>query len=119
MLKAYGGHIAIGLDARDGFVSTEGWLETSSVRAEEPWPRALQMKVQKFLSSLTLRLTVCCQDLISTVQWSLARATGKQVIASGGVSSLADLEALASRASEGVSGAIVGKGSLYQPIYRG
>lgn len=49
-------------------------------------------------------------NIDSTVE--LAKATGKQVIASGGVSSLADLEALAARRSEGVGGAIVGK-ALY------
>ncbi|WP_447297522.1 HisA/HisF-related TIM barrel protein, partial [Enterobacter kobei] len=35
MLAQYGEKIAIGIDARNGFVSTEGWLETSKVKAEE------------------------------------------------------------------------------------
>lgn len=39
----------------------------------------------------------------------LAKATGKQVIASGGVRSLSDLQALKAYENEGVSGAIVGK----------
>lgn len=111
MLKAYGGHIAIGLDARDGFVSTEGWLETSSVRAEELGRELANEGAEVFIfTDIATDGMLSGPNINSTVE--LARATGKQVIASGGVSSLADLEALASRASEGVSGAIVGK-ALY------
>lgn len=43
---------------------------------------------------------------------ALARACGQQVIASGGVSSMADVETLAAQAKAGVSGAIIGK-ALY------
>ncbi|MPQ24020.1 1-(5-phosphoribosyl)-5-[(5-phosphoribosylamino)methylideneamino]imidazole-4-carboxamide isomerase [Bacillus paralicheniformis] len=111
MLKAYGRHIAIGLDARDGFVSTEGWLETSSVRAEELGRELAIEGAEVFIyTDIATDGMLSGPNINSTVE--LARATGKQVIASGGVSSLADLEALASRAAEGVSGAIVGK-ALY------
>ncbi|MGP3780719.1 1-(5-phosphoribosyl)-5-[(5-phosphoribosylamino)methylideneamino]imidazole-4-carboxamide isomerase [Bacillus sp. 4A_MP3] len=111
MLKQYGGKIAIGLDARNGYVSTEGWLETSSVRAADlavSWRR----KERKPSFSRILQLTACCQEpnIESTVQ--LAKATGKTVIASGGVSSVADLKALARFKDAGVSGAIIGK-ALY------
>ncbi|MEC2212702.1 HisA/HisF-related TIM barrel protein, partial [Bacillus paralicheniformis] len=111
MLKAYGRHIAIGLDARDGFVSTEGWLETSSVRAEELGRELANEGAEVFIfTDIATDGMLSGPNISSTVE--LARATGKQVIASGGVSSLADLEALASRTVEGVSGAIVGK-ALY------
>ncbi|MCI4127185.1 1-(5-phosphoribosyl)-5-[(5-phosphoribosylamino)methylideneamino]imidazole-4-carboxamide isomerase [Bacillus haynesii] len=111
MLKAYGRHIAIGLDARDGFVSTEGWLETSSVRAEELGRELANEGAEVFIfTDIATDGMLSGPNINSTVE--LARATGKQVIASGGVSSLADLGALASRAAEGVSGAIVGK-ALY------
>ncbi|MGO4901760.1 1-(5-phosphoribosyl)-5-[(5-phosphoribosylamino)methylideneamino]imidazole-4-carboxamide isomerase [Bacillus sp. GM2] len=111
MLKAYGRHIAIGLDARDGFVSTEGWLETSSVRAEELGRELANEGAEVFIfTDIATDGMLSGPNISSTVE--LARATGKQVIASGGVSSLDDLEALASRTAEGVSGAIVGK-ALY------
>ncbi|MCY7847439.1 1-(5-phosphoribosyl)-5-[(5-phosphoribosylamino)methylideneamino]imidazole-4-carboxamide isomerase [Bacillus haynesii] len=111
MLKAYGRHIAIGLDARDGFVSTEGWLETSSVRAEELGRELANEGAEVFIfTDIATDGMLSGPNINSTVE--LAMATGKQVIASGGVSSLADLEALASCAAEGVSGAIVGK-ALY------
>ena len=111
MLKAYGRHIAIGLDARNGFVSTEGWLETSSVRAEELGRELANEGAEVFIfTDIATDGMLSGPNISSTVE--LARATGKQVIASGGVSSLADLEALASRAAEGVSGVIVGK-ALY------
>jgi phosphoribosylformimino-5-aminoimidazole carboxamide ribotide isomerase len=35
MLVKYGSKIAIGIDAKDGYVSTEGWIETSTVKAAD------------------------------------------------------------------------------------
>ncbi len=69
MLKQYGGKIAIGLDARNGYVSTEGWLETSSVRAADlavSWRR----KERKPSFSRILQLTACCQDRTSKAPFS-------------------------------------------------
>ena len=34
--RAYPGRVAVGIDARDGFVATEGWAETSTMRAARP-----------------------------------------------------------------------------------
>ncbi|MFN2744398.1 MULTISPECIES: 1-(5-phosphoribosyl)-5-[(5-phosphoribosylamino)methylideneamino]imidazole-4-carboxamide isomerase [Bacillus] len=111
MLNTYRHHIAIGLDARDGFVSTEGWLETSAVKAEELGRELAGEGAEVFIfTDIATDGMLSGPNIDSTVQ--LAKATGKQVIASGGVSSLADLEALAIRSADGVSGAIVGK-ALY------
>ncbi|MEC3607757.1 1-(5-phosphoribosyl)-5-[(5-phosphoribosylamino)methylideneamino]imidazole-4-carboxamide isomerase [Bacillus glycinifermentans] len=111
MLKTYRHHIAIGLDARDGFVSTEGWLETSSVTAVELGRKLAAEGAEVFIfTDIATDGMLSGPNIDSTVE--LAEATGKQVIASGGVSSLSDLEALAVRGPEGVRGAIVGK-ALY------
>ncbi|MEC1438085.1 1-(5-phosphoribosyl)-5-[(5-phosphoribosylamino)methylideneamino]imidazole-4-carboxamide isomerase [Bacillus sonorensis] len=111
MLKTYRRHIAIGLDARNGFVSTEGWLETSEVKAVELGRELAEEGTDVFIfTDIATDGMLSGPNIDSTVE--LAKATGKQVIASGGVSSLADLEALAARRSEGVGGAIVGK-ALY------
>ncbi|MFT0801460.1 1-(5-phosphoribosyl)-5-[(5-phosphoribosylamino)methylideneamino]imidazole-4-carboxamide isomerase [Bacillus swezeyi] len=111
MLNTYGHHIAIGLDARDGFVSTEGWLETSAVRAEELGRELANEGAEVFIfTDIATDGMLSGPNIGSTVE--LAKTTGKQVIASGGVSSLTDLEALAGRRMDGVSGAIVGK-ALY------
>ncbi|MDA1476512.1 1-(5-phosphoribosyl)-5-[(5-phosphoribosylamino)methylideneamino]imidazole-4-carboxamide isomerase [Bacillus changyiensis] len=108
MLKNYGNHIAIGLDARNGFVSTEGWLKTSTVKAEE-----LGLELANEGAEVFIFTDIATDGMLSgpnvnrTVE--LAKTTGKQVIASGGISCLADLEELANRQPDGISGAIVGK----------
>lgn len=112
MLATYGGErIAIGLDARDGYVATEGWLETSSVKAE-----TLAQELARFGAEVFIFTDISRDGMLSGPNTeaitALAEATGKQVIASGGVSSLADLTELRQRTTRGVSGAIVGK-ALY------
>lgn len=112
MLATYGGErIAIGLDARDGYVATEGWLETSSVKAE-----TLAQELARFGAEVFIFTDISRDGMLSGPNTeaitNLAEATGKQVIASGGVSSLADLTELRERRDRGVSGAIVGK-ALY------
>ncbi|OIK21569.1 1-(5-phosphoribosyl)-5-[(5-phosphoribosylamino)methylideneamino]imidazole-4-carboxamide isomerase [Bacillus amyloliquefaciens] len=111
MLKQYGGKIAIGLDARNGYVSTEGWLETSSVRASDLGRELAEEGAETFIfTDIATDGMLSGPNIESTVQ--LAKATGKNVIASGGVSSVADLKALARCKDTGVSGAIIGK-ALY------
>lgn len=107
-LQNYGGQIAIGIDARNGFVATRGWLETSEVRAEE-LAKALADKGAKtfIFTDISRDGTMTGPNTDAIV--ALARACGQTVIASGGVSQFSDLEQLAEHRSEGVGGAIVGK----------
>ncbi len=112
MLAEYGGErIVIGLDARDGYVATEGWLETSTVKAEE-----LARELGKHGAEVFIFTDISRDGMLSGPNTEaiarLAKATGKEVIASGGVSSLADLQSLHVHARDGVGGAIVGK-ALY------
>ncbi|KFF55357.1 1-(5-phosphoribosyl)-5-[(5-phosphoribosylamino)methylideneamino] imidazole-4-carboxamide isomerase [Bacillus subtilis] len=111
MLKEYGEKIAIGLDARNGFVSTEGWLETSTLKAAELGKELANEGAEVFIfTDIATDGMLSGPNVQSTVE--LAKETGKSVIASGGVSSVADLEALARYQADGVSGAIIGK-ALY------
>jgi phosphoribosylformimino-5-aminoimidazole carboxamide ribotide isomerase len=110
--KAFPGRIAVGIDARDGFVATEGWAETSSMPAAELGLRFEDAGVAAIiytdigrdgmLSGLNLDQTV-----------DLARRLTTPVIASGGVGSLDDLRAL-KRVATGtrIEGVIVGR-ALY------
>ncbi|WP_062050138.1 1-(5-phosphoribosyl)-5-[(5-phosphoribosylamino)methylideneamino]imidazole-4-carboxamide isomerase [Bacillus sp. JCM 19034] len=112
MLQLYGGQrIVIGLDARDGYVATEGWLETSSVKAE-----TLAQELARHGAEIFIFTDISRDGMLSgpntAAITALAEATGKEVIASGGVSSLADLQELRAEADRGVGGAIVGK-ALY------
>lgn len=111
MLAQYGEKIAIGIDARNGFVSTEGWLETSKVKAEELGQELAKEGAEVFIfTDIQMDGMLSGPNVESTVR--LAEATGKQVIASGGVSAVSDLQKLSAQKQTGVSGAIIGK-ALY------
>ncbi|RXJ01734.1 1-(5-phosphoribosyl)-5-[(5-phosphoribosylamino)methylideneamino]imidazole-4-carboxamide isomerase [Anaerobacillus alkaliphilus] len=111
MLKQYGEKIAIGIDARDGYVATEGWLETSKVTAE-----ALGIELASHGAEVFIFTDISRDGMLSGPNTeaiaALARATGKEVIASGGVSQLNDLTELKQYEQDGIGGAIIGK-ALY------
>jgi phosphoribosylformimino-5-aminoimidazole carboxamide ribotide isomerase len=111
MLAKYGSQIAIGIDAKDGFVATEGWLNTSTVKATELGKELAAAGAETFIFTDIATDGMLSGPNVQAVA-EMARVTGKNVIASGGVSSLADLKALQKFAQDGVVGAIVGK-ALY------
>jgi phosphoribosylformimino-5-aminoimidazole carboxamide ribotide isomerase len=111
--KSFPGRIAVGIDAREGFVATEGWAETSTLPARDLARRFQDAGVAAIiytdiardgmLSGLNLEQTV-----------ALAENLGTPVIASGGVGSLGDLLALREAAAGApfIEGVIVGR-ALY------
>ena len=110
--KTFPGRIAVGIDARDGFVATEGWAETSTMPAAELGLRFEDAGVTAIiytdigrdgmLSGLNLEQTLDMAARVTT-----------PVIASGGVGSLADLAALRDvAAGTRIEGVIVGR-ALY------
>ncbi|MED0680735.1 1-(5-phosphoribosyl)-5-[(5-phosphoribosylamino)methylideneamino]imidazole-4-carboxamide isomerase [Aneurinibacillus thermoaerophilus] len=111
VLTRYGDKVAIGIDARDGYVATHGWLKTSEVTAEELAKALIAKGAATFIyTDISRDGTLEGPNTEAIVR--LARATGKNVIASGGVSREEDLLELARYAKDGVGGAIVGK-ALY------
>ncbi|WP_027416298.1 1-(5-phosphoribosyl)-5-[(5-phosphoribosylamino)methylideneamino]imidazole-4-carboxamide isomerase [Aneurinibacillus terranovensis] len=111
VLAKYGDKVAIGIDARNGYVATHGWLETSEVTAEELARILIAKGAETFIyTDISRDGTLEGPNTEAIVR--LARATGKNVIASGGVSVEQDLLELARYAKDGVGGAIVGK-ALY------
>jgi phosphoribosylformimino-5-aminoimidazole carboxamide ribotide isomerase len=111
VLKRYGKQIAIGLDCRNGYVATRGWLSTTEVKAEELARELGEYGAETFIYTDIARDGTLTGPNVDEIV-SLAQSTGKQVIASGGVSELNDLLTLARYTSDGVVGAIVGK-ALY------
>lgn len=112
MVRKYGAKIAIGLDAKDGFVATHGWLNTSEVSAVDLGKRFADAGAETFIfTDIATDGTLSGPNVEATRK--LALETGKSVIASGGVSSLDDLGALFQLREDGVSGAIVGK-AIYE-----
>lgn len=111
VLKAHGKQVAIGIDARDGYVATRGWLETSEVKAEELAAELAAAGAETFIFTDISRDGMMQGPNVDAIV-RLAQVSGRSVIASGGVSRYEDVERLAVHAGEGVSGAIIGK-ALY------
>lgn len=111
VLGRYREKVAIGLDCRGGYVATRGWLTTTDVKAEELANELAGYGAETFIYTDISRDGTLSGPNVEEIV-GLARATGKQVIASGGVSVQEDLLSLARYAGEGVAGAIVGK-ALY------
>jgi len=113
--RAFPGQIAIGIDARDGLVATEGWAETSSLGAIE-----LAQKFEDAGAAAIIFTDIGRDGMLGGLNLeqtlALAAKISTPVIASGGVGSLADLVALknaAGRAGGGkIEGVIVGR-ALY------
>ncbi|PAE44426.1 1-(5-phosphoribosyl)-5-[(5-phosphoribosylamino)methylideneamino]imidazole-4-carboxamide isomerase [Bacillus sp. 7884-1] len=109
MIKKYGEQIVVGIDAKNGYVATHGWLTTSEVKAVDLSKRFADTGAGTFIfTDIATDGTLSGPNIAAVCE--MAEVTGKTVIASGGVSSLADLSALN---AEGVKGAIVGK-ALYE-----
>src|SRR5579885_1970264 len=97
--------IAVGLDARDGWVAIAGWRETSRVMATTLAAELTAIGVQRFIYTDIARDGALVGPNVSALK-EMQKATSSPLIASGGVSSLDDLRALMEL---GVEGAIVGK----------
>lgn len=111
VLQKHGDKVAIGIDARNGFVATRGWLETSEVKADELAKELAAEGARTFIFTDISRDGMMGGPNVEAIV-HLAQVSGQTVIASGGVSQYADLQKLAAHAHEGVGGAIVGK-ALY------
>ncbi len=108
----YPGRIALGLDARDGYVAVEGWKEATRTDAVD-----LVMRF-KGLELAAVIYTDIHRDGMQTgvnieATRRLMEMTGMPVIASGGVSNLRDIEALAGLSSLGLLGVITGR-AIYE-----
>ncbi|MGH0036189.1 MAG: 1-(5-phosphoribosyl)-5-[(5-phosphoribosylamino)methylideneamino]imidazole-4-carboxamide isomerase [Myxococcota bacterium] len=109
--RAFPGRIAVGLDARDGRVAVEGWLETSEALAVDVARRFEDAGVAALVyTDIARDGTLEGPNFDATGE--LADAVGIPVILSGGVSSEDDLARAARLAPRGVCGAIVGR-ALY------
>lgn len=110
-LAAYGERIAIGIDAKDGYVATHGWLETSEVKAEVLARELVEVGARTFIFTDIARDGTLSGPNVDAVR-RLAVTSGANVIASGGVSRLEDIVQLAQCEGDGVTGAVVGR-ALY------
>jgi phosphoribosylformimino-5-aminoimidazole carboxamide ribotide isomerase len=105
--QEFRGRVVIAVDARDGMVATDGWQQTSSMRAVELVQRFAAQGIAAVLyTDIDRDGTEVGPNVDATSR--LAQDGGVPVIASGGVGTLDHLRALA-RAHGGIVGAIVGR----------
>lgn len=114
MLAEHGERVVVSVDAKGGKVALQGWTEASEVGVVEAVAELGDRGVARFLCTAIEVDGTMAGPALGQLR-EIAAATGARVIASGGVGTLADLEAVASLGAEApnVEGAIVGR-ALYE-----
>ena len=106
--KKYPGHIAVGIDAKNGEVAIEGWGKGSGVAATE-----LAKQMAAYGAETIIYTDISRDGMLSGVNVevtaALARACGVPIIASGGVASIEDIRRVKAVEADGVQGCIIGK----------
>ena len=106
--SAFGGHIIVGLDAKDGKVATDGWSKLTGHEVVD-----LAKKFEDWGVESIVYTDIGRDGMLSGINIDatvkLAQALTIPVIASGGLGSMADIEQLCAVESEGVEGVICGR----------
>src|ERR1700756_1090162 len=108
---AFGGHIIVGLDAKDGKVATDGWSKLTGHEVVD-----LALKFQDYGVEGVIYTDIGRDGMLTGINIDatvkLAQALTIPVFASGGLAGLADIEKLCAVEDEGVEGVICGR-SIY------
>ncbi|NCC06534.1 MAG: 1-(5-phosphoribosyl)-5-[(5-phosphoribosylamino)methylideneamino]imidazole-4-carboxamide isomerase [Clostridia bacterium] len=105
MVKKYGDKIAVGVDAKDGFVATDGWLNVSKVDSVEFCRRVRDIGVKSVIYT-DISKDGAMQGTNLEIYKTLSEIKGLDITASGGISSMSEITALKNM---GTKAAIVGK----------
>ncbi len=111
-VELYGEKIAVGIDARDGFVQTKGWVETTSVKAVDLAAAVAKAGVRTIIYTDTATDGMLGGPNLSQMAAICDAAPTCEITASGGVSSPYDVENLKALERANLRAAIVGK-ALY------
>jgi len=98
--------IAVGIDAKDGMVAVEGWAEVSTMKATDLAKEFANAGVEAIICTDISKDGMLCGVNIDFTQ-SIAKASGIDTIASGGVKDLDDIKNC--KKNGNISGVIVGK----------
>ncbi|MBS0451177.1 MAG: 1-(5-phosphoribosyl)-5-[(5-phosphoribosylamino)methylideneamino]imidazole-4-carboxamide isomerase [Proteobacteria bacterium] len=106
--SAFGGHIIVGLDAKDGKVATDGWSKLTGHEVAD-----LGKKFEDYGVESIIYTDIGRDGMLSGINIDatvrLAQALTIPVIASGGLAGMADIEKLCAVEDEGVEGVICGR----------
>ena len=103
--KKHPGHIAVGVDLKDGFVAVKGWTEKSTETAFDFCQKMQSIGIETLICTDVSR-DGAMQGTNVALYKALSEQLNMQIIASGGVSSMDDIHALKALS---IYGAIVGK----------
>ncbi len=110
--KEFPEKIIVGLDAKNGFVATEGWAEISDIKAAELAKRFEQDGVSSIIyTDISRDGMMQGVNIEETV--IMCRASSIPIIASGGITNMEDIKALKEVEDEGIVGAITGR-AIYE-----
>ena len=106
--QKFPGQVVVGIDAKNGEVAVEGWGIGGGIGAIELAKKMAAVGVEHIIfTDISRDGMLSGVNVEATAE--LAKANGVKVIASGGVSSLADLKALQAHEADGIEGCIIGK----------
>ena len=106
--QKFPGQVVVAIDAKNGEVAVEGWGIGGGIGAIELAKKMAAVGVEHIIfTDISREGMLSGVNVEATAE--LAKASGVKVIASGGVSSLADLKALQAHEADGIEGCIVGK----------
>lgn len=111
-IELYGDRIVVGIDARNGFVQTRGWVETTAVKATDLASAVAQAGVKSIIYTDTATDGMLGGPNLTQMAAICDAAPSCQITASGGVSSPYDVENLKALERSNLRAAIVGK-ALY------
>jgi phosphoribosylformimino-5-aminoimidazole carboxamide ribotide isomerase len=106
--SAFGGHIIVGLDAKDGKVATDGWSKLTGHEVAD-----LAKKFEDYGVEGVIYTDIGRDGMLTGINVEatvkLAQALSIPVIASGGLAGLVDIEKLCAVQSDGIEGVICGR----------
>jgi phosphoribosylformimino-5-aminoimidazole carboxamide ribotide isomerase len=109
--SAFGGHVIVGLDAKDGKVATDGWSKLTGHEVAD-----LAKKFEDYGVEAVIYTDIGRDGMLTGINVEatvkLAQSLSIPVIASGGLAGLADIEQLCAVEVDGISGVICGR-SIY------